>query len=77
MPVRTPLAALSVRPAGNDPAEIDHVIGVVPLAVNVWLYVVPAVPAGGTALVIDGATVATAITSVTLWLALGSVPLAA
>jgi hypothetical protein len=43
------------RPAGRDPEANDHVYGdVPPLAVNVWEYDVPAVPAGsGEVVVID------------------------
>ena len=66
VPLSTPLAGLSVRPGGSAPVAIDHVIGVVPLAVNVWLYALPVVPAGGAALVMDGATVATAMRMVTV-----------
>jgi hypothetical protein len=38
VPLRAPVEVLSVIPAGNAPAEIDHVYGVVPpVAASVWL----------------------------------------
>ena len=37
VPLNTPLAALRVRPAGKVPEATFHVMGVVPLAVKVWL----------------------------------------
>ena len=77
VPLTIPLVAFSVRPGGNVPVAMDQVMGVVPVAVNVRLYAVPTVPFGGAVLVIVGATVAVAMTMVTLWVALGSVPLAA
>ena len=37
VPLNTPLVALSVSPAGTVPVTMLQVIGVVPLAVKVWL----------------------------------------
>ena len=37
VPLKTPLVALSVRPVGGVPVVILHVMGVVPVAVKVWL----------------------------------------
>jgi hypothetical protein len=34
----------SVKPVGNAPVSMLHVMGVSPVAVKVWLYAVPAVP---------------------------------
>ena len=77
VPLRMPLEALSVRPVGNVPVAMDQVIGAVPVAVKVRLYAVPTVPFGGAVLVIAGATDAAAMTMVTVWVAFGSVALAA
>ena len=46
--------AESVKPPGNTPVSMLHVIGVVPVAVNVWLYAVPTVPPGNAVVVIVG-----------------------
>ena len=37
VPLNTPLVALKARPAGKVPEATLHVIGVVPVAVKVWL----------------------------------------
>ena len=37
VPLNTPLVALSVSPAGTVPVTMLQVIGVVPVAVKVWL----------------------------------------
>ena len=37
VPFNTPLVALRARPDGSVPVEILQVIGVVPVAVKVWL----------------------------------------
>ena len=37
VPFRTPVEMLSVRPVGSVPVAMLQVIGVVPLAVKVWL----------------------------------------
>ena len=37
VPLSTPLVALRVRPVGNVPVATLQVIGVVPVAVNVWV----------------------------------------
>ena len=72
MPEITP-SELSVRLAGRAPEVTVKVIGVVPDAVQVWLYAVPTLPvAGSAALVKAGAWVMTIEKS---WVALGRVPL--
>ena len=43
------------RPFGNAPLSMLHVIGAVPEATSVWLYVVPSTPSGRDALLITGA----------------------
>jgi hypothetical protein len=53
VPVMVPVAA-RVKPAGNSPLSILHVMGVPPLAASVWLYAVPITPFGNTAVVIVG-----------------------
>jgi hypothetical protein len=59
VPLKTP-AVLRLSPAGGLPAVTDQIKGgVPPVAVNVWLYAVPTVPAGsGLAVVIVGAAAA-------------------
>ena len=58
VPPRAP-AEERVRPAGSVPADTDQVYGVVPpVAANVWLYAVPAVPDASEAVEIVGATAA-------------------
>ena len=37
VPVIAPVVSFKLRPAGNVPLAIDHVIGVVPVAVSLWL----------------------------------------
>ena len=37
VPEITPVDVSKTKPVGNLPLEIDQVIGVVPVAVNVWL----------------------------------------
>src|SRR5205085_7823275 len=47
VPVVAPVLVASERPAGSDPGVAGNVLGPVPpLAVTVWLYAVPCVPAG-------------------------------
>jgi hypothetical protein len=57
VPLITPVEAFRLNPAGRVPAETDQLYGVVPpVAVIVWLYAVPTVPAGsGLAVEIVGA----------------------
>ena len=57
VPEITPLL-FRLKPVGRLPTEIDHVIGVVPVAARVWLYDCPTVPAGKVDVVIVGATAA-------------------
>ena len=66
VPLNTPLVALRVRPAGSVPAAMLQVIGVVPVAMKVWLSAIPTLPLAGAALVM-----------VLFWVAFGNVPLAA
>ena len=56
--VGVPEIALPVRvnPSGNVPLSRLHVMGVSPVAANVWLYAVPGSPSGNDAVVIFGAT---------------------
>ena len=62
----------SVRPVGRLPAVTVNVIGVLPDAVQVWLYAMPTVPLdGGATLVKSGAWV---MTIEKFCVALGSVP---
>ena len=37
VPVIAPVDAFRLRPVGNEPVVIDHVIGVVPVAASLWL----------------------------------------
>jgi len=37
VPVIIPVSASRLKPAGRAPLTIDHVNGVVPVAVNLWL----------------------------------------
>jgi hypothetical protein len=46
---------VSVKPLGNVPVSMLHVMGVSPVAVKVWLYAVPTVPPGSDAVIIVGA----------------------
>lgn len=55
VPVITPVLASSVRPAGKVPALIDHVSGLLPVALLVCVYATPTVPLPGTRLVMVGA----------------------
>ena len=43
-----------LKPAGNVPALISHVIGVVPVAASCWLYPTPTLPFGSVVVVILG-----------------------
>ena len=45
----------SVKPVGNVPVSMSQIMGVSPVAVNVWLYTVPVFPSGNVAVVIVGA----------------------
>ena len=76
MPANAP-ALLRVSPGGSvPPATVVQVMGAVPLAVKLKLYTDPAIPAGGAALVMAGATGVLTV-MVTFWVASGSVPFAA
>ena len=76
VPLRTPLEALSERPAGSEPAETDHVNVVgLPDAVKVCEYVAPTSPLAGAPEVIDGAWGAAVIEMLNPWVALGLTPL--
>ena len=37
MPVIVPVVSFKTKPVGSVPLAIDHVIGVVPVAVSLWL----------------------------------------
>jgi len=37
MPVIAPVDAFKFKPAGSEPPDIDQVIGVVPVALSLWL----------------------------------------
>ena len=54
VPEITP-AVERVKPVGNVPVSMLHVIGVSPVTASVWLYPVPTVPFGNDAVVIVGA----------------------
>ena len=45
VPVIVP-SLFKLKPVGREPLVTLHVIGVVPVAVSVWLYDVPSVPFG-------------------------------
>jgi hypothetical protein len=45
----------SVKPVGNVPLSMLHVIGVSPVAASVWLYAVPTAPLANDVVVIAGA----------------------
>jgi hypothetical protein len=61
VPLICPVELLSVSPAGNDPALIDQLYGVVPpLACSVVEYAVPAVPPGNDVVVTFGGCAAAA-----------------
>jgi hypothetical protein len=51
VPAIVPVSA-RVKPAGNVPLSMLHVMGVPPVAVSVWLYAVPTVPFGNDVVVI-------------------------
>jgi hypothetical protein len=55
VPEITPVAAM-FKPAGKVPLSRLHVMGVVPVAVSVWLYPFPTAPSGNVSVVIVGAT---------------------
>jgi hypothetical protein len=54
VPAISPVAAFNVRPAGSVPVVTDQVMGLLPVAVNVWLYAVPMTPPLRFAVVIAG-----------------------
>jgi hypothetical protein len=60
VPEITP-AVERLKPVGNAPESMLHVIGVSPVAVSVWLYAVPTEPPANVVVVIVGATGAGAI----------------
>ena len=59
VPVIAPVVAFKLKPAGNAPLATAHVIGVVPVALSVWLYALFTVPSGSVAVVIVGGAVMT------------------
>jgi hypothetical protein len=62
VPVIAPVSGARVKPAGNAPLAMLHVMGVSPVAVNVWLYAVPTAPLGNDSVVIAGAPAAAIVT---------------
>jgi len=54
VPVIAPVAEFKLKPVGNVPLATAHVIGVVPVALSVWLYALFTVPSGSVAVVIVG-----------------------
>jgi hypothetical protein len=56
IPEITPVVVTRLKPVGKSPMIISHVMGVVPVAASVWLYVIIAVPFGNVAVVIVGRT---------------------
>jgi hypothetical protein len=59
VPDITPVVSFKLRPAGSVPPDIDQVIGVVPVAVSVWLYDCPVMPPGRDSVVTVGISVMT------------------
>jgi hypothetical protein len=55
IPEIRPVALLRVKPAGNAPALVVKVSVPNPMAATIWLYAVPATPAGSVVVVIVGA----------------------
>ena len=62
VPEITPVVEFKFKPSGSLPLPIDQVIGVVPLALRVWLYDVPIIPPGKLGVVIIGTPDALLIT---------------
>ena len=58
VPLISPVASSSVRPAGRLPLSMPHVMGVVPVALRVWLYASPTLPPGRVSVVMVGAAAA-------------------
>jgi hypothetical protein len=56
VPEITPVVGARLNPTGNAPLSRLHVMGVVPVAVSVCLYVLSSSPPGNVAMVIVGAT---------------------
>ena len=59
VPVIAPVVPFKFKPVGRLPLAIAHVIGVVPVALSVWLYALFAVPSGSEAVVIVGGAATT------------------
>ena len=59
VPVIAPVVAFKFKPVGRLPLANAHVIGVVPVAVSLWLYALFNVPSGRDAVVIVGGAVMT------------------
>ena len=57
VPLISPVSLFRLRPAGRLPPSKLHVMGVVPVAVRIWLYASPTLPSGRVSVVM-----------VTLWL---------
>ena len=57
VPVIAPVVAFRLKPVGRLPLDTAHVIGVVPVAVSLWLYARFTVPSGRDAVVIAGGAV--------------------
>jgi len=55
VPEIMPVVSARFKPVGNVPLSRLQVMGVVPVAANVWLYAVPVVPLGNDVVVIVGA----------------------
>ena len=55
VPLISPVVSSSVRPSGRAPPLMLHLMGVVPLAVRVWLYASPTLPSGSVSVMILGA----------------------
>ena len=58
VPLISPVVSFSVRPSGRAPPLMLHLMGVVPVAVRVWLYASPTLPSGRLDVVMLGAAAA-------------------
>ena len=58
VPLISPVSLFRLRPAGRLPPSMLHVMGVVPVAVRIWLYASPTLPSGRLDVVMLGAAAA-------------------
>ena len=60
VPVMAPVVPFKLKPIGNVPLATAHVIGIVPVALSVWLYALFTVPSGkDTVVIVGGAAMTT------------------